>query len=46
MVTIIVGKINESNSNQVVDIATFCDGADDPKRTLIDLKNLVPGLPK
>lgn len=44
MVTIIVGKNNGSKS--LADIATYCDGADEPHRITFDLTDLKPGLPK
>lgn len=44
MCTIIVGDLNP-NSN-IADILTLCDGADEPRRTAIDLRDLKPGTPK
>lgn len=45
MVTLIVGKRREGQTS-IVNIATYCDGADDPKRVEFDLKCLEPGTPK
>lgn len=44
MCTIIVGGL-KPNSN-VADIQTLCDGADEPRRTDIDLRDLQPGQPR
>lgn len=44
MVTIIVGKINAGSD--IADVVTLCDGADEPRRTSIDLCNIKPGKPK
>lgn len=43
MCTIIVGDLNP-NSN-IADILTLCDGADEPRRCTIDLRDLKPGTP-
>lgn len=44
MCTIIVGGL-KPNSN-VAHILTLCDGADEPRSTAIDLRDLKPGVPK
>lgn len=44
MVTLIVGKSNGEKSKAT--IATYCDGADDPKCIDLDLECLEPGVPK
>lgn len=46
MVTLIVGRRKDDQTSTVASIATYCDGADDPKRIEFDLKRLEPGAPK
>lgn len=45
MATLIVGRRKDGQTS-IVNIATYCDGADDPKCVEFDLKCLEAGAPK
>lgn len=44
MVTLIVGRLN--GTNDICNIVTLCEGADDPKHIQFSSENLCPGMPK